>query len=251
MIPTEHIALSFVSCASNWEVLSQRLLTSPCLQAGGQSLAVHFNSLSAADGFNATLSSLSGAADGATASGWLVWVHQDVFLPAAWDTRFKLALAQALQHFAQLAVVGVYGVTGSGTQARRSGHVLDRGVLLQEAAALPCLVDSLDELLLAVRVDSGLRMDPTLGFDFYGTDLVMQAQQRGLQCAVVDAYCEHWATTPASGAISSTLAQRIQTSAAVFERKWAQRLPVSTPCFEINKVGDVAAFIASVGVTPP
>jgi hypothetical protein len=106
-------------------------------------------------------------------------------------------------------------------------------------------------LLFAVRVDSKLRLDPALGFDFYATDLVLQAQQQGWQCAVLDVCCEHWSDTPASGAVPTAVVQRIKQSARVFERKWEAKLPISTPCFEINKAGDVAAFIDAIVVTQP
>lgn len=241
------IKLSFVACASNAEVLAKRLLASPCLRPGGSPLTVVFNATSAAQGFNAAMAAASPTAKTtAPTDHWLVWLHQDVFLPEGWDTRFAKALTDAAQCFPKLAVAGVYGIVGAGAHARRAGHVLDRGTLLHESAPLPCLVDSLDELLFAVRVDSGLLLDPALGFDFYATDLVLQAQERGWQCAVLDAYCEHWSGTPASGAVPSGVVQRIKRSAQVFEHKWAQHLPITTPCFDIAKPGDVAAFIKSV-----
>ena len=239
--------LSFVTCASNLEVLGARLLSSPCLGTGGLPLAVYFNAPSAAHGFNAAmLAERAKSPDESCGFSWLVWVHQDVVLPQGWNTGFAQALTKAHQAFPQLAVAGVYGLAGAGTHAQRAGHVLDRGKLLQEPAPLPCHADSLDELLFAVRVDTGLQLDPALGFDFYATDLVLQAQAHGWQCAVLDAYCEHWSSTPASGAIPKAVVERIQSSAAVFERKWAQRLPITTPCFNIAKPGDVAAFLASI-----
>jgi hypothetical protein len=240
--------LRFVSCANQLSVLGQRLLASPCIGPGGHALAVHFNVSSAAQGFNDAMVAASGSASD---NRWLVWVHQDVYLPESWDEKFCTALAQAQARFPLLAVAGVYGLTGAGAAARRAGHVLDRGQLLREPTPLPCLVDSLDELLFAVRVDAGLRLDPALGFDFYATDLVLQAQAAGWQCAVLDACCEHWSDTPASGAIAPRVVQRIKSSAAVFERKWAQRLPISTPCFNIARAGDVAAFIDSIVTAPP
>jgi hypothetical protein len=238
--------LSFVACASSLEVLGQHLLSSPCLRRGGRTLVVYFNAASAAMGFNAAMASEAGRGAGAS---WLVWVHQDVFLPEGWDTRFTDVLAEALERFPRLAVAGVYGIAGTGVNARRAGHVLDRGTMLLEPEPLPCLVDSLDELLFAVRVDSGLQLDPALGFDFYATDLVLQAHARGWQCAVVDACCEHWSGTPASGAVAQAVVNRIKASALAFEQKWASRLPITTPCFHIAKPGDVASFIDSVVVT--
>lgn len=252
MTTTSPTRLSFVACASDVQVLGERLLSSPCLKRGGHPLAVYFNAPSAAHGFNAAMTAATGdSSDPTPTASWLVWVHQDVFLPAGWDTRFTQALAQARQQFPKLAVAGVYGIAGSGPDARRAGHVLDRGTLLREPAPLPCLVDSLDELLLAVRVDTGLHLDPALGFDFYATDLVLQAQARGWQCAVLDAYCEHWSGMPAGGAVSPAVVQRIKANAQVFERKWAQQLPITTPCFHIARPGDVAAFIELIVAKAP
>jgi hypothetical protein len=114
--------------------------------------------------------------------------------------------------------------------------------LLHENATLPQAVDSLDELLFAVRTDSGLRLDPALGFDFYATDLVLQAQAAGWTAAAVDAYCEHWSDTPVA-VLPRRLWRRIGASAAVFERKWEQRLPLCTPCFDIARVGATQAFL--------
>lgn len=234
--------LHFVTCVSQVDVLNRYLLNSPCLQRGGHPLTVRFNASSAAEAFNAVMSAEM-IVGGAT---WLVWVHQDVLLPLGWDTQFLSALESAQCQFPQMAVAGVYGVAGSGASLHRAGHVLDRGHLLKESTPLPCLVDSLDELLFAVRVDSGLRLDPALGFDFYATDVILQAQERGLQGVAVDAYCEHWSGTPVNGPFSEQLLRRIQTSGECFEKKWQHRLPLTTPCFPIHKRGDVAGFIAQV-----
>lgn len=239
--PHDALRLSLVTCVSRIDVLAQRLAQSPCLQKGGLPWTAHFNCAAAAQAFNQQL-----RAD--TTVDWLVWVHQDVFLPPGWEQQFRQALAQATAQWPNLAVAGVYGVQGAGEQMRRAGHLLDRGLLLREPAALPCLVDSLDELLVAVRVSSGLQMDPAMGFDFYATDLVLQAQQAGWCAAAVDAYCEHWSDTPASGEMPAHLIARVKTNGHVFESKWAHRLPVTTPCFNIKRPGDVSAFVDAIAV---
>jgi hypothetical protein len=246
MMMHQPIELTFVVCANDLQVLDQRLLASPCLRQGGCRLVVNFNATSAAQCFNSVM---LGARN--QAPSWLVWVHQDVHLPDDWDIRFTQALEAATLQFQKLAVVGVYGVAGTGTHARRAGHVLDRGTLLQEPTPLPCLVNSLDELLFAVRLDTGLELDPALGFDFYATDLVLQAQALGWQCAVVDACCEHWSATPTCGVVAQAVVQRINASARIFEGKWAHQLPITTPCFDIAKPGDVAAFIECNVIASP
>lgn len=227
--------LLFVSCVSRIEVAREFLLASPCLSQGRSPLVMHWNCGSAAQALNSVI-------DSKPTQRWIVWAHQDVFLPAQWEVQFLSALNHAESRLGPLEVAGVYGVTGVGTGAIRAGHVLDRGHLLKESRALPCLVDSLDELLFAVKADTTLRLDPLLKFDFYATDLVLQAQALGKKCAVVDAYCEHWSDTPSNGEASETLALRIAASGSVFESKWQHRLPISTSCFDISRLGDMAAF---------
>lgn len=241
---TVAVELTLVTAVSRLDVFEQRLMASPCVKRGGLLVQAFFNCSSAAEAFNAAM-------DSKLCNGWLVWLHQDVFLPLGWEAQFALAVKEAQTRFDCLSVVGVYGVRGAGADAVRAGHVLDRGVQLREPAVLPCEVDSLDELLFAVRVDSGLRLDPALGFDFYATDLVLTAQSIGLTCAVVEAFCEHWSDTPASGVVPASTVSRIAASADVFESKWACRLPLTTPCFDIQQQGDVSRFLSVHAVVAP
>lgn len=236
----------FVSAVSSFDTVRERLLQSPCLAPGRRPLVLRWNAASAAQAFNSVM-------DACPSQEWVVWVHQDVVLPEGWDGLFLQALEQAEQKLGRLAVVGAYGVTGAGSQAVHAGHVLDRGHVLRGPAPLPCLVDSLDELLVAVRSDSGLRMDPALGWDFYATDLVLQAQATGQQAAAVDAYCEHWSGTPQHPPLPRTTAQRIAHSGAAFEAKWEPHFPITTTCVAIGQRGDVRALAQSMlgpGVPP-
>jgi hypothetical protein len=228
--------LAFVTCATDADVLSRCLLASPCLRERRYPLAVHFDSPSAASAFNREMAGLPDAE-------WLVWVHQDVFLPEGWDRDFLDGIAAAERQMPNLAIAGVYGIAGNGPDYRRAGHVIDRGSVLREPEPLPAEVSSLDELLIAVRTDAGLNFDPALRFDFYGTDVVLAAQAAGWRAAVVEAPCEHHSRTPAQGEADARLLRRVADSAAVFEKKWAHRLPIETPCFAIGAPGDVAKFL--------
>lgn len=231
--------LSFITGVSRLDVLQKHLARSPCFKTNGAGLTACLNASSAAQAFNAAV--MTCRAD------WLVWVHQDVYLPEGWETTFAQQLQIAQTHWPLLAVAGVYGVCGKGQGAQHVGHVLDRGTLLAPRKPLPSLADSLDELLVAVRVSSGLQMDPDLGFDFYGTDLVLQAQAKGLCCAVVDAYCEHWSDTPAQWPLPAAMVARIAHNAQAFEHKWASLLPITTTCFDIHQIGDVQSFLTRNG----
>lgn len=240
--------LAVVCAASRMDVLLKRLAASPCLQAGGLRWQAVFNAPSAADAFNPVMQMHEALPRTAPdAADWLVWTHQDVYLPEGWEVRFASSLQAATQQWPSLDVAGVYGVRGHGASTQRCGQVLDRGQTLNEPAVLPCTADSLDELLIAVRVGSGLRMDASLGFDFYGTDLALQAQAAGAVAAVLQAPCEHWSDTPLHPPLPQGLRSRVARSAAVFERKWAHRLPVVTPCFDISAPGDVARSLETMG----
>lgn len=226
--------LGFVTCVSDAQVLRRRLLVSACLNSGAYPHALYFNAPSAAAAFAAARQQM-------LACEWLVWVHQDVFLPPGWDAQFIRGLDLAARQFPRLAVAGVYGVAGAGAAARRAGHLLDRGTLLRESVALPCRARSLDELLFAVRLSSGLQLDPELGFDLYATDVALAAAERDMEVAVVDAYCEHWSGTHKER-VAEEFADRVVRSGKIFESKWSHRLPIETPCFSINRPGDVETF---------
>ena len=104
--------------------------------------------------------------------------------------------------------------------------------MLRDGPELPARVATLDELLLVVRRDSGLRFDPALGFHLYGADICLQARERGLAVVALAAPCHH-------NSRSVGLPEAFFASAEVFARKWSHRLPVATPCVIIDRGGQV------------
>jgi Glycosyltransferase like family len=225
--------LSFVTCVSDDVVLRTNLLASRCLAAdSAHQVLVIKNCPSAADGLNIRLERAE--------SEFVVCVHQDVLLPAGWDRCLAQQLHEAEQRFGPIGVAGVYGVgevfeSGQFDQlfaAERIGGVVDRGRLLRDGPELPAQVATLDELLLVVRSDPGLRFDPDLGFHLYGADICLQARERGLAVVALGALCHH-------NSRSVGLPEAFYRSAEVFARKWQHRLPVATPCVIIDRAGDV------------
>jgi len=161
-----------VACVSDSSILEANLLRSLCLNDGSPNeLAVVRNCPSAADGLNVGLERAK--------HELIVLVHQDVFLPAGWDRLVAQQLHEVERRFGPIGVAGVYGVGGVITPpdltkplaAGRIGWVVDRGRMLKEGPVLPAKVATLDELLLVVRRDSELRLDPALGFHLYGADI--------------------------------------------------------------------------------
>jgi hypothetical protein len=227
MMDSPDTKLGIVCAASDTGTLRRRLLASPALQSISLPMVVVYGAPNAAVVLDTAYSS------GFDVDWWL-WLHQDVILPEGWFDSFHKQLARALERWPDLATVSDYGLTADG---RRAGILLDRGELLREELPLPCLARSFDEHLIGLRVSAGLRFDPELGFDLYGTDVVLCADKTGLPAAVLPLYCEHWSSTPKSPPFSKGLISRYQKSATYFERKWQAALPIATPCMSFDFVG--------------
>jgi hypothetical protein len=104
--------------------------------------------------------------------------------------------------------------------------------MLHDGPELLARVATLDELILVVRRDCGLRFDTDLGFHLYGADICLQARERGLAVVALGALCHHNSRHIGPG-------EGFFESAAVFGRKWSHRLPVATPCVIIDRGGAV------------
>jgi SAM-dependent methyltransferase len=176
--------ITFVTCVHDEIQLDWNLRRSPCFDPGSRhELMVLTGQSSAAEGYNAALARARHEI--------VVFVHQDVYLPARWDARFVERFRQAEARFGGLGVAGVFGITYSGDDPVHAGLVVDRSTLLDFSEPLPALVDGLDEIVLAVRRDTPLRFDDRFGFHLYGTDISLAARAAGLPVAVVDAPCFH------------------------------------------------------------
>ena len=218
--------LTFVSCVNRPEVAQQCLLASPCLQPAVGHQVVLASGMSSAG---------QGALWGARLArhAWMVLLHQDVYLPEGWDRQFLSSLAEAERRFPGVAVAGVYGVRADHTHA---GHVFDRDRWLGQPGQAPEKVRSLDELLLAIRLDAGVLPNSELGWHLYGTDLCLQAEERGSPAVVLDAPCEHRASLlrepngrdPSHVAHLQPVVQAFNASVRHFTVRWRQALPITT-----------------------
>jgi hypothetical protein len=206
--------LSFVAGISDDEILRNNLMASPCsagpdsphrviLVRGGQNVGAKLNvGLERAK------------------SEWVVCIHQDVWLPAGWDTTLAQQLHEAERRFGPIGVVGVYGVgdviasddSAGPLAAQRIGWVVDRGRILRDGPELP--------------------FDADLGNHLYGADICLQARERGLAVVAIGALCHH-------NSRHVGLGEGFHESAAVFARKWGNRLPIATPCVIIDRDGTV------------
>lgn len=112
---------------------------------------------------------------------WHLLVHQDVYFP----TGSGFALAKQLGALAQAghtaAPVGFAGVEASGAgtahnAVRHAGMVIDRTALFSHRGSAGAA--SIDEFAVALHRDCAARIDPTLGWHLWATDLCLQARQQ-------------------------------------------------------------------------
>lgn len=218
--PSRPRKISFVACVNDDVQLSENLAASPCFQGPDpEQLIIVRGASSAADGLAAGLRSAHHEI--------VILVHQDIYLPEGWVSRFLHQWEMAEARFGEIGVAGVYGATYAEHvpgNTKRFGHVVDRMHLLWEEPDLPAQVASLDEIILAFDRKHGLGLDPSLGFHMYGSDVVMQARDRGLQAVVLDVPCFH------NSRSTFTLPEAFHQSAAIFRRKWGRNFPFASSC---------------------
>lgn len=119
------------------------------------------------------------------ASPWVAFCHQDILFPRGWTSRVTRSLSGLPD---SAAVVGLVGTRADG---RYRGHVVDPNGRCYWGP-LPAEVLVLDEVVLILRREAGLRFDEDVpGFHCYGTDLCLRARSRGLGVVAVDAPVRH------------------------------------------------------------
>jgi SAM-dependent methyltransferase len=219
--------VTLVCCLSDEAVAADNLLRSPDLDGpDAPELLLVRGCRSAADGLGEGLRRAG--------TDLVVGVHQDVYLPRGWVRRFARRVREAERVVGPVGVVGVYGAVG-GPQPTRVGRVFDRNRLLAEPTPLPAPVETVDEVVVAVRKSAGVVFDPALGFHLYAADACAAARDRGLAAVVVDAVCFH-------NSLTQDVPDAFYVSAAALARKWTGRLPVTTPTARILESGRVAVW---------
>lgn len=206
--------VSFVVCMSNPEVFHNNLNASPCLGKGTpHELIVVQKAPSAADGFHLGLEKAK--------NEYMVLVHQDMYFPKNWPKRFVKQFRLAESRFGKVGVAGVCGATRDNGRTRIHASVVDRHRLLMQGA-LPAKVETLDEVVIGVRKDTSLRMDPGLGFHLYAADLCLLAKQNNEAAVAIDNLCFH-------NSLLGEIPKGFHDSASFFRNKWKDFLPVATP----------------------
>jgi hypothetical protein len=214
-------AFTIAAAVNNDDVLRQNLMLSPEMADGAR------HQLLLLRGFDSASIAYNDALQRAI-HDIVVFVHQDMYLPAAWFSE----LARSLHHLdrigANWGVLGCYGVR-KGT-AEGIGRIYTRGLGRHgRRIAHPEEVDTLDEIALVLRRSSGLRFDPALPhFHLYGPDICLTARAKGLVNYAFQGYCVHNTNQ------LLMLPQEYYACYRYMRRKWAHDLPIYTSCMKIS-----------------
>lgn len=208
-----------IACASHSPtILSANLGRSPLLAT--QSLHIESNAPSAAIAYNRALD--------ATTAPVVVFAHHDVYLPSGWETLLAARLAELPDDWA------VFGSFGIGMDGAHIGPVWSSslGMIVGRVPMAPMPVQSLDELLIVLRRDSGLRFDEGLpGWHMYGTDIVQSARAAGQGAYAGALPCIH------NDRYHGALGDDFDAAYRFMQRKWAAALPLRTPITKISRSG--------------
>jgi hypothetical protein len=208
-----------ISATNNDAILQKCLLGSPGIRSATE-LILQRNYSSAAAAYNTAIERAT--------TDVILLVHQDAYLPHGWDAALQKALQQMSKKDPRWAVMGVFGIQGSG---REVGHLFCTEYMreLGQPFEEPPEVRSLDEVLLVLRKSSGVRLDERLpGYHLYGTDLCLTARQRGLKCYALSAFCVH----NTNG--YNLLPFDFWKAYLYLRRKWRAELPIVTSCTKIT-----------------
>jgi hypothetical protein len=212
-----------IAAVNDTTVLEANLAASPVFVSDPARLDVLREQTSASTAYNAGLDR--------SRARICVFAHQDVYLPRGWEKLLAKRVAQLDRLDPDWAVAGLSGIDRDGTFVGRvwsTGLGREFGMPFNE----PIPVQSLDELLIVLNRDSGLRFDPDLpSFHLYATDIVQTALSSGKGAYVLDAPVVH-NSIPTPG-----LRGGYMQAYDYMRRKWRARLPIITLVTRITRSG--------------
>lgn len=174
-------SLSCVCCCNNEEVLHNGLMKT-------RQFSLIEAVITCGPSAATTLNEGAGKAHGDI----IIFAHQDVILPSD----FAVSLCEKIAQHPDFGVIGVAGRTADGKPYGTC--ILENGQPYSQFKEGEVL--TLDECLLVIRKDSGLRFDEDFdGFHCYGADLCLQAADKGLKNYALDLDVKHMGkggTTP-------------------------------------------------------
>ena len=176
--------ISFAIAVNNDHVLHLSAMTSPIFEQGhSHEILTKRGSISAGIAYNQAIDCAK--------NNIVVFMHQDVFLPEGWDTKLWNIIEELEKIDPNWGVLGCVGITKKTNCI--TGHMYCNVVkkIIGESGSF-IEASSLDESVLIIRKNSGLRFDSLIpGFTVYGLDLCLEAEDKGLKNYAISNFCIH------------------------------------------------------------
>jgi hypothetical protein len=206
--PKIHVAAAVNETA----VLENCLARSPDIVGGGLPLSVYRDFKSASLAYNAAFDEIS--------ADYILFVHQDVYLPTGFHRRLTDQIAKLAARDPNWAVMGVIGIDPAG-DVRGQTWSSGLGTLVGVEVAQATEVVTIDEVMFLVRTGAGVRFDNDLPtFHLYGADIVQAARARGMKSYVAHLPVIHHSRPTVRLDGSYRRAYRYM------QRKWRDALPL-------------------------
>ena len=216
-------SIAVVAAVNDDKVLRNNLEASPMLSEGRVPLIVERGHQSAAKAYNAGLDRV--------AADIVIFAHQDVYLPRGWDRKLLLTIQALESNVKNWGVLGVVGIDEKGNVVGRAWSTA-MGREIKFKFLSPTAIGSIDEIVIVLRRETGLRFDEELpGYHLYGTDIVQTALQREFGAYVFDGPVIHNSVPILLLDNSFIRAYRYM------QRKWKERMPISTTVTTITRSG--------------
>ncbi|MDQ1406121.1 MAG: hypothetical protein QOG55_1750 [Acidobacteriaceae bacterium] len=213
--------VTFVTSVNNRAVLENNFLISPCFQDGHpHQILLQENFPSAARAYNQALEN--------SVHDLVIFAHQDMIFPATWLAQVQDAITSLARTDPHWGVLGVFGIDKHGENV---GYVYSTGQgRIGAPLASPQPVQTLDEIVLILRKSSGLRFNERLPhFHFYGVDICLAAQSRGMQSYTIPAFCIH------NTQFNLVMPREFYESYHALKKIWKQYLPIQTTCIRMTR----------------
>lgn len=216
-------SLGIVAAVNDDDILASNLAVSPLIVEKAIPLVVERGYQSAATAYNTALDRV--------AADIVIFAHQDVYLPRGWDKKLLSAIEFLKLDGKDWGVLGVVGKDAAGNLVG-GGWSGGQHSKIETELSNPTPVVSIDEIVIVVWKDSGLRFDIDLpGFHLYGTDIVQSALDSGLEAYVFDGPVVHNHPWRTKSGWSYARAYRYM------QRKWWKKLPIYTTGPTITRSG--------------
>lgn len=164
---------------------------------------------------------------------YCILIHQDVYLPADFEHHFEKALNEINILDPNWALLGVAGGTTLDTGCVALSYIYARGVLIDSGMPFPYPVMTLDECFLVLNLKHGLRLDESLGsHHLFGTDLCLQARERGLASYLIGVPVHH------NHREYDSLPEDYVDTARKIVVKWRNYVPIPTSCTVLTENPD-------------